>query len=106
MGYAPRPPEWGVLGIWGPSQEVLVQGGYDILVTMRLDVTVRVGRLADRGVAHLLLNPPKVRLIAQKPGGERVATAGLFVCPLRFGSGVKNTILAALAMANRWWPLA
>jgi len=25
-------------------------------------------------------------------------TAGVFVCPLRFGSGVKNKILAALAM--------
>ncbi len=50
----------------------------------------------------------KVQMLAQRPGVHVTGgvadmrpfleTAGVFVCPLRFGSGVKNKILAALAM--------
>lgn len=50
----------------------------------------------------------KVQTLAQRPGVHVTGgvadmrpfleTAGVFVCPLRFGSGVKNKILAALAM--------
>jgi sugar transferase (PEP-CTERM/EpsH1 system associated) len=51
---------------------------------------------------------PTVRALAQHPGvhvtGDvpdmrpYLAEAGVFVCPLRYGAGVKNKILAALAM--------
>jgi hypothetical protein len=35
-------------------------------VTIRLDVPIRVGGLADAGVAHLLLDPPEVSPVAQE----------------------------------------
>lgn len=50
----------------------------------------------------------KVQMLAQRPGVHVTGgvadmrpfleTAGVFVCPIRFGAGVKNKILAALAM--------
>ena len=46
--------------------------------------------LAQRPGVHVTGGVPDMRPFLE--------TAGVFVCPLRFGSGVKNKILAALAM--------
>jgi glycosyltransferase involved in cell wall biosynthesis len=54
--------------------------------------TERVQMLAQRPGVHVTGGVPDVRPFLE--------TAGIFVCPLRFGSGVKNKILAALAMGK------
>lgn len=54
------------------------------------DPTERVQGLAQRPGVHVTGGVPDMRPFLE--------TAGVFVCPLRFGSGVKNKILAALAM--------
>jgi sugar transferase (PEP-CTERM/EpsH1 system associated) len=54
------------------------------------DPTERVQMLAQRPGVHVTGGVPDMRPFLE--------TAGVFVCPLRFGSGVKNKILAALAM--------
>jgi len=56
------------------------------------DPTERVRMLAQRPGVHVTGGVPDVRPFLE--------TAGIFVCPLRFGSGVKNKILAALAMGK------
>jgi glycosyltransferase involved in cell wall biosynthesis len=52
--------------------------------------TERVRRLSRRPGVHVTGGVPDVRPFLE--------AAGVFVCPLRVGSGVKNKILAALAM--------
>jgi len=54
------------------------------------DPTERVRRLSEQPGVHVTGGVPDVRPYLEK--------AGIFVCPLRFGSGVKNKLLAALAM--------
>src|SRR5258708_34087764 len=54
------------------------------------DPTERIRALAARPGVHVTGGVPDVRPYLQ--------TAGVFVCPLRFGAGVKNKLLAALAM--------
>ncbi len=52
--------------------------------------TERVRRLSTRPGVHVTGGVPDVR--------PYLAQAGVFVCPLRYGTGVKNKLLAALAM--------
>jgi glycosyltransferase involved in cell wall biosynthesis len=52
--------------------------------------TERVRRLSARPGVHVTGGVPDVR--------PYLAQAGVFVCPLRYGTGVKNKLLAALAM--------
>jgi len=59
---------------WLFLREVTIQADDRSFVSVRLDVAIGVVGLADRGVAHLLLNPSEVRSIAQKPCGIRVAS--------------------------------
>lgn len=54
------------------------------------DPTEKVRRLADRPGVHVTGTVPDVR--------PYLWTAGIFVCPLRYGTGIKNKLLAALAM--------
>ena len=54
------------------------------------DPTERVSRLREQPGVHVTGGVPDVR--------PYLAQAGIFVCPLRYGTGVKNKILAALAM--------
>jgi glycosyltransferase involved in cell wall biosynthesis len=54
------------------------------------DPTERVRALAARPGVHVTGGVPDVR--------PYLRSAGVFVCPLRFGAGVKNKLLAALAM--------
>lgn len=54
------------------------------------DPTEKVRMLAQRPGVHVTGGVPDVRPFME--------TAGIFVCPLRFGAGIKNKILAALAM--------
>ena len=54
------------------------------------DPTEKVQLLAQRPGVHVTGGVPDVRPFLE--------AAGIFVCPLRFGAGVKNKILAALAM--------
>jgi glycosyltransferase involved in cell wall biosynthesis len=54
------------------------------------DPTERVSRLREQPGVHVTGGVPDVRPYLEK--------AGIFVCPLRYGSGVKNKLLAALAM--------
>jgi sugar transferase (PEP-CTERM/EpsH1 system associated) len=54
------------------------------------DPTEKVQTLAQRPGVHVTGGVPDIRPFLE--------TAGIFVCPLRFGAGVKNKILAALAM--------
>lgn len=64
-----------------PRAEVWLVGRYP---------TERVRRLSQRPGVHVTGGVADVRPFLE--------AAGVFVCPLRFGSGVKNKILAALAM--------
>ena len=50
----------------------------------------RVRRLGEQPGVHVTGGVPDVRPYLEK--------AGIFVCPLRYGTGVKNKLLAALAM--------
>ncbi len=54
------------------------------------DPTERVSRLSERPGVHVTGGVPDVRPYLEQ--------AGIFVCPLRYGTGVKNKLLAALAM--------
>jgi glycosyltransferase involved in cell wall biosynthesis len=54
------------------------------------DPTERVSRLSEQPGVHVTGGVPDVRPYLEK--------AGIFVCPLRYGTGVKNKLLAALAM--------
>jgi sugar transferase (PEP-CTERM/EpsH1 system associated) len=54
------------------------------------DPTEKVQRLAQRPGVHVTGGVADMRPFLE--------TAGVFVCPIRFGAGVKNKILAALAM--------
>ena len=54
------------------------------------DPTARVRALASLHGVHVTGGVPDVR--------PYLRSAGIFVCPLRFGAGVKNKLLAALAM--------
>jgi len=54
------------------------------------DPTERVRRLSERTGVHVTGGVPDVR--------PYLAKASIFVCPLRYGTGVKNKLLAALAM--------
>ena len=56
------------------------------------DPTERVQALARARGVHVTGEVPDVR--------PYLENAGVFVCPLRFGAGVKNKILAALAMGK------
>src|SRR5436190_1065304 len=48
------------------------------LVALGLDVTVGIGRLADTGVAELLLHPAEIRAVREQPRGESVARGMVF----------------------------
>lgn len=54
------------------------------------DPTEKVQMLAQRPGVHVTGGVPDIR--------PYVASAGVFVCPVRYGAGIKNKILAALAM--------
>jgi len=54
------------------------------------DPTERVLRLSEQPGVHVTGGVPDVRPYLEK--------AGIFVCPLRYGTGIKNKLLAALAM--------
>jgi sugar transferase (PEP-CTERM/EpsH1 system associated) len=54
------------------------------------DPTARVRQLDERPGVHVTGAVPDVRPYLEQ--------AGIFVCPLRYGTGVKNKLLAALAM--------
>lgn len=54
------------------------------------DPTEKVRVLAQRAGVHVAGGVPDIRPYLQ--------TAGIFVCPIRYGAGIKNKLLAALAM--------
>jgi sugar transferase (PEP-CTERM/EpsH1 system associated) len=57
-----------------------------------MDPTESVQRLGERRGVHVTGGVPDVRPYLEQ--------AGIFVCPLRYGTGVKNKLLAALAMGK------
>src|SRR5947207_937602 len=59
-------------------REVAIQAGGRGLVALGLDVTVGIGRLADTGVAELLLHPAEIRAVREQPRGESVARGMVF----------------------------
>jgi glycosyltransferase involved in cell wall biosynthesis len=87
---------------YGPNADAAVYFAEDVLPLIQRrhpevqfwivgkDPTERVRALATRRGVHVTGGVPDVRPYLQ--------SAGIFVCPLRFGSGVKNKLLAALAM--------
>ncbi len=87
---------------YGPNEDGAVYFGEDILPLIQehhpdvqfwvvgKDPTERIRALAARPGVHVTGDVPDVRPYLQ--------SAGVFVCPLRFGAGVKNKLLAALAM--------
>ena len=89
---------------YGPNEDAAVYFCESILPSIRERVptvefwvvgsapTARVRSLAQRPGVHVTGSVPDVR--------PYLESAALFVCPLRFGSGVKNKILAALAMGK------
>jgi len=54
------------------------------------DPTAKVRQLSEHPGVHVTGGVPDVRPYLEQ--------AGIFVCPLRYGTGVKNKLLAALAM--------
>jgi glycosyltransferase involved in cell wall biosynthesis len=103
-----RPPEGrpvlvftGVMD-YGPNQDAAIHFCQDILPRLR-----RAGR--EVGFWIVGASPPApVRALQRIPGVEVFASvpdvrpyleaASLFVCPLRYGAGMKNKVLTALAM--------
>ncbi len=91
----------GVMG-YGPNEDAAIFFAHDILPAIRErhaeaqffvvgnSPTDRVTRLAEVPGVHVTGGVPDVR--------PYLGAAGIFVCPLRFGTGVKNKILAALSM--------
>ena len=89
---------------YGPNEDAVVYFCESILPSIRERVpeiefwvvgsapTAKVQSLAQLPGVHVTGSVPDVR--------PYLESAGLFVCPLRFGSGVKNKILAALAMGK------
>ena len=87
---------------YGPNEDAAVYFGEAILPLIRehhpdvqfwvvgKDPTERVRALAAHPGVRVTGGVPDVRPYLQ--------SAGVFVCPLRFGAGVKNKLLAALAM--------
>ncbi len=87
---------------YGPNEDAAVYFGEAILPLIRehhpdvqfwvvgKDPTERVRALAERPGVRVTGGVPDIRPYLQ--------SAGIFVCPLRFGAGVKNKLLAALAM--------
>ena len=87
---------------YGPNEDAAIHFAEQILPLIRhsqpdvqfwvvgKNPTERVRQLGERPGVHVTGGVPDVR-----PYLER---AGVFVCPLRYGSGVKNKLLAALAM--------
>jgi glycosyltransferase involved in cell wall biosynthesis len=87
---------------YGPNEDAAIHFAENILPLIQQrqpevqfwvvgkDPTERVRALADRPGVHVTGGVPDVRPYLGK--------AGLFVCPLRYGTGVKNKLLAALAM--------
>lgn len=54
------------------------------------DPTEKVQALTLRSGTHVTGGVPDIR--------PHLQTAGIFVCPIRYGAGIKNKVLAALAM--------
>jgi sugar transferase (PEP-CTERM/EpsH1 system associated) len=89
---------------YGPNEDAAVYFGEAILPLIRehhpevqfwvvgKDPTERVRALAAHPGVRVTGGVPDVRPYLQ--------SAGIFVCPLRFGAGVKNKLLAALAMSK------
>jgi len=87
---------------YGPNEDAAIHFAENILpliqqrqpeaqfLVVGQDPTDRVRRLGERPGVHVTGGVPDVRPYLEK--------AGIFVCPLRYGSGVKNKLLAALAM--------
>ena len=87
---------------YGPNEDAVVYFAEDILPRVQKrhpvvqfwvvgkDPTERVQALAARPGVHVTGSVPDVRPYLQ--------SAGIFACPLRFGTGIKNKLLAALAM--------
>jgi glycosyltransferase involved in cell wall biosynthesis len=93
----------GVMG-YGPNEDAAVYFAQDILPLIHArhpeaeffvvgnSPTDRVAALAQARGVHVTGGVPDMR--------PYLESAGIFVCPLRFGAGVKNKILAALAMSR------
>jgi len=90
---------------YSPNEDAAIYFGEDILPLIRehhpdvqfwvagKDPTERIRAMAaSRPGVHVTGGVPDVRPYLQ--------SAGIFVCPLRFGAGVKNKLLAALAMGK------
>lgn len=87
---------------YGPNEDAAVYFAESILPVIQerrpevefwvvgKDPTERVQALSRRPGVHVTGGVPDVR--------PHLEAAGVFVCPLRFGAGVKNKLLAALAM--------
>jgi sugar transferase (PEP-CTERM/EpsH1 system associated) len=87
---------------YGPNEDAAVYFVQDVLPLIRRrhpevefwivgkDPTERVRALTANPGVHVTGGVPDVR--------PHIESAGIFVCPLRFGTGVKNKLLAALAM--------
>ena len=87
---------------YGPNEDAAIHFAENILPLIQQrqpeaqfwvvgqDPTERVRRLSEQHGVHVTGGVPDVRPYLEK--------AGIFVCPLRYGTGVKNKLLAALAM--------
>jgi glycosyltransferase involved in cell wall biosynthesis len=87
---------------YGPNEDAAIHFAENILPLIQQrqpeaqfwvvgqDPTERVRRLSELPGVHVTGGVPDVRPYLEK--------AGIFVCPLRYGTGVKNKLLAALAM--------
>lgn len=87
---------------YGPNEDAAIHFAENILPLIRQrepeaqfwvvgkDPSAKVRQLSDKPGVHVTGGVPDVRPYMEK--------AGIFVCPLRYGSGVKNKLLAALAM--------
>jgi len=87
---------------YGPNEDAAIHFAENILPLIQQrrpdvqfwivgkDPTAKVRRLSEHTGVHVTGGVPDVRPYLEK--------AGIFVCPLRYGTGVKNKLLAALAM--------
>jgi len=87
---------------YGPNEDAAIHFAENILPLIQQrqpeaqfwvvgqDPTAKVRQLSEQPGVHVTGGVPDVRPYLEK--------AGIFVCPLRYGTGVKNKLLAALAM--------
>jgi glycosyltransferase involved in cell wall biosynthesis len=93
----------GVIG-YGPNEDAVLYFCRDVFPLIRAqnpgvefwavghEPSVRVRSLAEQPGVHVTGSVDDIRPYVQ--------SAGIYICPLRYGSGVKNKILAAMAMGK------